>query len=131
MDRTMMKQFAGDEVAEKPQGRLEMRSMIQRVILAEHKKIVADNDQVPSEKKIIIRRARTEVLGLPCHQPRAERTHGNGNRASASHGRMSDRSRKSPGALGSSLTITAGRRHGGSRPNRKSPTAPSPRACTS
>jgi len=51
MDRTMMKQFAGDEVAEKPQGSLEMRSMIQRVILAKHKKIVADNDQVPSEKK--------------------------------------------------------------------------------
>src|SRR5262249_28701741 len=38
---------------------------------------------------------------------------------------------KVAGALGSSLTITAGRRHGGSRPNRKSPTAPSPRACTS
>ena len=29
---------------------LETRSMIQRVRLAEHKKIVADNDQVPSEK---------------------------------------------------------------------------------
>jgi len=29
---------------------LETRSMIQRVILAAHKKIVADNDQVPSEK---------------------------------------------------------------------------------
>src|SRR5215510_12368528 len=51
---------------------------------------------VPSEKKIIIRRARTEVLGLPRHQPRAERTHGNGNRASASHGWMSGRLRKSP-----------------------------------
>src|SRR5215471_15747665 len=55
--------------------------------------------QRPSAKreKIIIRRARTEVLGLPCHQPRAKQTHGNGNRASASHGQMSDRSRKSPG----------------------------------
>ena len=30
---------------------LETRSMIQRVILAEHKKIVDDNDEVASEKK--------------------------------------------------------------------------------
>ena len=34
--------------------------MIQRVIVAEYEKIVVDNDQVPSEKKIFISREELE-----------------------------------------------------------------------